>query len=118
MKPHTKTPRDDATDTEAISPTDLFAAFAAARRRDTLSYLAQKPAAIHLGDLAEYIAVAEGEPSYDWYQRILVDLHHRHLPHLRDAGLVHYEADSELVDLAVDRDVIAPYLELVADGEQ
>lgn len=117
MKPHTQTPQDAEIDTPDISHTELFTAFAAERRQHALTYLAQKPVAIPLGDLAEYIALKENEPSYDWYQRILVDLHHRHLQQLRDAGLVHYEADTELVELAVDRDVIEPYLQLIENAE-
>lgn len=117
MKPTTRNPHDVETGQSAISSADLFAAFANERRQHTLIYLAQKSAAIPLGDLAEYIALKEGEPSYDWYERILTDLYHHHLPYLTDAGLVSYDADSELVTLAVERTVVAPYLRLVGRGD-
>ncbi|MFC6765420.1 DUF7344 domain-containing protein [Natrinema soli] len=117
MKPHTQTPQDTETGTPNISNTELFAAFAAERRQYALTYLAQKPAAIHLGDLAEYISLKENNPSYDWYQRVLVDLHHQHLPYLCDVGLVHYEEETELLELAVDRDVVSPFLELIEHAE-
>lgn len=117
MKPHTQTPENAEIDTPDISHTELFAAFAAERRQHALMYLAQKPVAIPLGDLAEYIALKEHNPSYDWYQRILVDLHHNHLPNLCNVGLIDYEAETELIELAVDRDVILPYLELTEHAE-
>lgn len=112
MKPQTRNSQGAEIDDADISSTRLFRAFAETRRQYALTYLAQKPAAIHLGDLAEYIALKEATPTYDWYQRILVDLHHQHLPHLRDAGLVRYDESTERLELAVDRDVIAPYLDL------
>ncbi|MFP9190550.1 DUF7344 domain-containing protein [Natronosalvus vescus] len=117
MKPQTKHPQNTAPATVEITPTHLFGAFAEERRQFTLSYLAQKPAAIHIGDLGEYIALKEDTPSFDWYQRILVDLHHRHLPYLCDFGLVRYDEETELVSLAIDRHVIDPYLKLAEQGE-
>ncbi|MCU4752640.1 hypothetical protein OB919_11680 [Halobacteria archaeon AArc-curdl1] len=77
-----------------------------------MAYLAQKPAAISLGDLADYIAIQEGELTNERYERVLTDLAHCHLPHLHDAGLVRYSTDEERVELAVERRVVAPYLEL------
>ena len=112
MKPHTQTPQDAETVTTDISQAELFSAFAAERRQHALGYLAQKPVAIYLGDVAEYIAVKEENPTYDGYQRTLVDLHHNHLPYLCDIGLVRYDVKTELLELAVDRDVVAPYLQL------
>lgn len=112
MKPQPRNPQEAELDNAGIPSTRLFRAFAEKRRQYALTYLAQKPAAIHLGDLAEYIAIKEDTPSYDWYQRILVDLHHQHLPHLCDAGLVRYDEETELIELAVDRGEITPYLQL------
>lgn len=87
-------------------------AFSHERRQQILAYLAQKPVAISLGDLAEYIAIKEEQPSYEWYERILTDLGHCHLPHLQDTGLIHYNPDEETVKLAVERSVVVPYLRL------
>ena len=115
MKPQTRNPQTGESDRSDVTPTTLFAALAARRRQRTLRYLSQKPAAIHIGDLAEYIAITEDEPSHDRYQRILVDLYHTHLPHLSTAGLVSYDETTELVSLTVDRDVIEPYLRLLTD---
>ncbi|WP_338006507.1 DUF7344 domain-containing protein [Natronoglomus mannanivorans] len=110
--PKTRDPNQSDEDRHEITPTQLFTAFSHERRQQTLAYLAQKPAAIALGDLAEYIAIKEERPSYEWYERVLTELAHSHLPHLQDAGLVHYDAADETVELAVDRRVVAPYLRL------
>lgn len=91
-----------------IPPTELFTAFAHDRRQRAVAYLAGKPAAIPLGDLAEYIAIAEGPT----YERVLTALAHNHLPRLREVGLVSYDAVDETVELVVPRSVVAPYLEL------
>lgn len=112
MKPDVQNPRKAESRCLETTPTQIFAALAAERRQHALCYLGQKAAAISLGDLAEYIAIKEGDPSYEWYQRITVDLYHRHLPHLADAGLIEYDVDSELVELAIDRRAIDPYLRL------
>ncbi|MCU4926732.1 hypothetical protein OB905_12200 [Halobacteria archaeon AArc-dxtr1] len=112
MKPEARNPQNPAVESPEITPTELFATLSSDRRQYALSYLAQKPAAIPLGDLAEYLAVTENRRSYEWYQRILVDLHHQHLPYLADVGLVRYDDQTELVELAVDRSVVDPYLRL------
>lgn len=117
MTPKTRNSQGAEIDDADVSSTRLFRAFAETRRQYALGYLAQKPAAIHLGDLAEYIALKEATPTYDRYQRVLVDLHHQHLPHLQDAGLVRYDEATERLELAVDRDVIAPYLDLAEAGQ-
>ncbi|WP_207891182.1 DUF7344 domain-containing protein [Natrarchaeobius oligotrophus] len=117
MKPETRNPNDGGDGTPAITPTELFRAFSSDRRQRALDYLAAKPAAIPLGDVAEFVALEEGEPSYDRYERILVDLYHNHLPQLTDVGLVAYDAETELVSLAIDRAVVAPYLRLADSSE-
>ncbi|MFC7230709.1 hypothetical protein ACFQMM_03575 [Saliphagus sp. GCM10025308] len=108
----TRDPNQPDDERRDITPTQLFTAFSHDRRQHAVAYLAQKPAAIPLGDLAEYIAIKEGEPTNERYERVLTDLAHCHLPHLRDAGLVRYSTDEEQVELAVGRTVVAPYLEL------
>lgn len=117
MKPQTKHPQKAEPDRSDTTSTQLFAVLSDERRQHALVYLSQKPAAIYLGDLAEYIALKEGRPSRDWYQRIVVDLHHRHLPYLCDAGLVEYDAATELLELTADRDLVAPYLALTDHAE-
>lgn len=83
-----------------------------AHRDDPLLVLAQKAAAIPLGDLAESITIEEDEPTAEWYRRICTDLYHSHLPYMREVGLIHYDGASELGEVATDRSVVTPYLHL------
>lgn len=112
MKPDARDPQDVGSERSEITPTRLFAAFSEERRQHVLTYLAQKPAALHLDDLTEYVALVENRSSDARHQQIIVDLHHRHLPQLRDAGLVRYDDETTLVELAVSPDVVVPYLRL------
>ncbi|SEP91495.1 DUF7344 domain-containing protein [Natrinema salaciae] len=97
-----------------IESTTMFAALAHERRQYALHYLAQKPGAVPLGDIAEYIAVREGDPSRDRYERVLTGLYHLHLPHLLDANLVAYDTEQKTVTLLAGREFLSPYLELIA----
>lgn len=112
MMPHAHDLSQPDESRDEITPTELFIAFSHIRRQETMAYLAQKTAAISLGDLAEYIALKEKEPSYEWYERILTDLAHNHLPMLQETGVIDYDRESESVELAVERRVVAPYLNL------
>lgn len=97
---------------EDVSPTTMFKALSHPRRQHALQYLVQKPGAIALGDIAEYIAIEEKEMTRDRYERLLTGLSHTHVPHLTDAGLIRYDADRETVSLLVESDSLLPYLEL------
>ena len=112
MTSQTRTPKRTTLESPETSPTQLFAAFAHERRQLALAYLAHRPAATVLDDMAEFVALAEGDPTRGRCERIRTDLVHSHLPQLCDAGLVRYDRDTGLVTLVVDRDVVAPYLEL------
>ncbi|WP_306053273.1 DUF7344 domain-containing protein [Natronococcus wangiae] len=103
---------DTRSTSDGVSPTTVFKALSHLRRQHMLQYLVQKPGAVALGDVAEYIAIEEGEPTRDRYERLLTGLCHTHVPHLTDAGLVRYDADRETVSLQVEADSLAPYLEL------
>ncbi|MFC4439289.1 hypothetical protein ACFO3C_16600 [Halostagnicola sp. GCM10023398] len=90
----------------------MFKALSHSRRQHLLRYLVQKPGAVALGDVAEYIAIEEGELTRDRYERLLTGLCHTHVPHLTDAGLLRYDVDRETVSLQVESDSLVPYLEL------
>lgn len=67
--------------------------FAHARCRAVLKYLRTRDSAVELDELAAAVAADEfgtspGEVPEDRYERILVDLHHTHLPKLVDASIV------------------------------
>lgn len=97
---------------DEISSTAVFEALSHSRRQHLLRYLAQKPGAIALGDIAEYIALKERNVTRDQYERILTGLVHTHVPHLTDAGLVRYDVGRETVSLRVTAESLRPYFEL------
>ncbi|MXV61838.1 hypothetical protein GS429_07110 [Natronorubrum sp. JWXQ-INN-674] len=113
MKSNAFDPDDVGTSSREIEPTTMFEALSHERRQYALQYLAQKPAAVPLGDVAEYIAVREGEPTRDRYERILTGFYHLHLPHLLEAKLIAYDEGRKTVTLRVNRDVLHPYLDLL-----
>ena len=112
MMPQARTPDGASTDSSEITPTELFTVFAHERRQLALAYLSHRGTAISIGDLAEYIAVTEGDPTYEWYERIVTDLHHSHLPQMCDLGIVDYDVESERISLTVDTGIVTPYLDL------
>lgn len=88
---------------------------AAERRRATLSHphrlsavrcLARADDGLHLADLARDVARREGSaergPAADAAERIYVNLYHVHLPKLRAAGVVSFDAESKFASTAVD----------------
>lgn len=110
----TKTPdrAGPGTDDPILAPTDIFGILANDRCRYLLHYLDQHVGGVSLGELAEHVAVREGDPTYDHYERILTGLHHVQLPKLTDVGLVVYERDCETVTGTDAITQVRPYLEL------
>lgn len=117
MIPEARDPNRSDDEHREITPTQLFSAFAHERRQRAVAYLAQKASAIPVGDLAEYIAITEGEPTYERYERVLTALAHGHLPKLHEAGIVRYDPAAETVELAVPRSVVGPYLDLAGHAD-
>lgn len=99
-------------DTAELSPTAIFELLADDRRRYALHHLSRTVGAVPLGELAEQIALHEGDPTRDRYDRILTGLYHVHLPKLTDAGIVRYDSDRETVALRDEGDRLGPYLKL------
>lgn len=111
---HTRSARKTGRKSPEITPTELFSLLGSRRRQHAVVYLSQRPAAVELSDIAEYIALKEGEPTRERFERVSTDLYHSHLPALEDAGLVRFDEDTEAVELIVPRSVVAPYLALLA----
>lgn len=95
-----------------LSPSVVFSLLAHPRRRHALAYLAKRVGGVPLGEVAEHVALAEGDPSRDRYERIVTGLYHAHLPGMIEAGIVRYDPDRETVALVVPPERIAPYLDL------
>lgn len=64
------------------------------RRRSVLTILESRGGSLGRADLAHEVAAreADGEPSTETVEEVLVTLHHVHLPKLEAAGLVEYDA--------------------------
>ncbi|WP_224268006.1 DUF7344 domain-containing protein [Haloprofundus salinisoli] len=109
----TKTRDTNPTDENPdLSPTEIFSLLSNKRRRYALYYLTTQLGAIHLGELAEQLAIWEGEPTTDHYHRIYVGLLHNHLSALTHADVVEYDADKELITISDGIRAVRPYLDL------
>lgn len=111
MRSESKKSTTTSTD-DSLSSTDIFELLTNERRRYALHYLSQRVGAVHLGELAEHIAVQEGDPTRDRYERILTGLVHTHLPKLTDAGVVRYDPGRETLKRRESADQLAPFLRL------
>jgi hypothetical protein len=103
--------RTDAEQTMSV----VFRLLAHYRRRTAIRYLATGAGTTPVSDVADQIALLEGEHTHEHYARICVSLVHNHLPMLSDAGVVEYDREQEVVAL---RDQAAPvisYLDMAAD---
>ena len=99
---------------ETITTTTIFEILSDRRRRYALHYLSQKVGAVELGDIAEHVALWEGDTSRDQFERVCTGLFHVHLPRLEDAGVVRYDATRETLELTSAASQLAPYLKLAA----
>jgi hypothetical protein len=100
----------ESVDTErAVSA--VFKLLSHHRRRIVVQYLATQVGASPVSDVADQIALLEGEHTRDRYERICTSLVHVHLPMLADAGAIEYDHDREVVELRDQATDILPYLE-------
>lgn len=97
---------------EALSAAEIFPLLASDRRRHVLHLLSYHTRAVPIGEIAEQIALSEGNPTRDHYERILTGLHHSHLPKLVDGNLVHYDTERETVAALDTLESVRPYLDL------
>ena len=117
MRTETTEPATSSIDASELSPTTIFDLLADDRRRYALHYLSRKVGAVPLAELAEALALHEGDPSRDSYDRILTGLYHSHVPKLSDAGAVRYDPERETVALRDDDERLAPYLKLSVEDD-
>ncbi|WP_227353683.1 DUF7344 domain-containing protein [Haladaptatus salinisoli] len=86
------------------------------RRRYALHYLKQAEETVQLSDLAEQVAAWEndttvGAISAAERKRVYTALYQSHLPKLDDAGIVDYNQNRGIVELATAAEQLDPYLE-------
>lgn len=111
MRSESKKPTATGTDDD-LSPTEIFELLTHQRRRHALRYLVRRVGAVHLGELAEHVALREGDPTRDRYERVLTGLVHTHVPKLADAGVVRYDPDRKTLKRQQSADQLAPFLTL------
>jgi len=86
------------------------------RRRFVLSYLRQEGGPVDLVDLADEIAAWENDTPVEdltsqQRKRVYVSIYQTHVPKLEDAGVVDYDRESGLVQLASRAEEIDDYLQ-------
>jgi len=99
-------------DEQAVSA--VFKLLSHHRRRIAVQYLATQAGTTSVSDVADQIALLEGEHTHDRYERICTSLVHTHLPMLADAGAIEYDRDRQVVELGDQATDMLPYLELAA----
>lgn len=116
----TETPPKDAVSDAPIerpSASEIFSALAHDRRRYVLHYLTRRVGAVPLSDLGEAVALWEGEPTADRYERVLTGLYHRHLPSLAERGFLGYDLEREQVWIEDGAEAVRPYLDLAVEDD-
>lgn len=88
------------------------------RRRVAIQYLATQAGATPVSDVADQIALLEGEHTHEHYERICTSLIHNHFPMLTDAGVINYDQDREVVELCDQNSHLLSYLTLADDTDQ
>lgn len=107
MSRHHPTTNDRAVATE-LTESERHILLASERRRRTLSVLVDRSGAVDLPDLAAAVARSERRAervrggaapvSDDRVEQVAVALHHAHLPHMADLGVVSYDPESRRVE--------------------
>jgi len=106
----------DRKESDALTKDVIFELLKNRRRREVLKYLLDAEETVTLGELAEQIAAWENDTTVnalnsDQRKRVYVALYQTHLPKMDDAGIIDYDQDRGLVDLADNADLLVMYLE-------
>lgn len=97
-----------------LPTTTIFELLANSRRQLALQYLRSRVGAVPLGDLADQIALWEGDHTQTQSERIRINFIHAHLPKLADAGIIRYDPTKETVELEEAAAQLTPFLDLAA----
>jgi hypothetical protein len=87
------------------------------RRRVAIRYLATQVGTTTVADVADQIALLEGQHTNDRYARICVSLVHNHLPMMEDAALIEFDRDQGVIEMRDQPAEIISHLELVNDTD-
>lgn len=100
-----------------LPPAEIFELLANDRRQYALRYLTSSVGATPVSELADQLALCEGDHTHDRYERIATSLYHVHLPILTDAGVVEYDPVAETIEVLPAADRVVTYLD-VADADR
>lgn len=103
-------------DTE-LALSAVFRVLSHHRRRFAIQYLATQIGVTAVSDLADQIALLEGEHTQTHYERICTSLVHGHLPMLAEAGVVEYDRDQEVVTLGDQAPDVLSQLEVATNAD-
>ena len=103
---------------EGLSASEIHDVLRNDRRRLVLERLRAAGDAETVSDLAEHIGgveAGESPPPRNVRQSVYVSLHQTHLPKLDGLGIVDYDPDAKVVDLAANAETLEPYLNVGSD---
>lgn len=81
---------------------DIFSVLANKRRRSILRYLNAGFGPVKTADIAEALAILEGNHTNEWINRVKTSLVHADLPRLAATGLINYLPEQQEVRLRSD----------------
>ena len=112
--PTTKNPGRPVDDEDTLPVTDIFSVLSNERRLQTVQYLSQLVGAVETKDIADHLALVEGNHTSEHFERISTGLVHVHIPALVDAGIAEYDPERETVALLDVAEEMQPYLALAS----
>ena len=82
--------------TASVSESESHQILSSERRQILLYVLDEQPTTVHLDTVASAVAKREANPT-DTVESVAISLHHNHLPMLANAGIIHYNPESNLI---------------------
>ncbi|WP_458189411.1 DUF7344 domain-containing protein [Haladaptatus sp. NG-WS-4] len=100
---------------QTLTPDVAFEILTNARRRYTLAYLRSQSDAVSIGELAEAVAAWEHDTTTDLVsskerKSVYTSLYQTHLPKMADAGVIEYDRQRGIVQLADRAEELDDYL--------
>ena len=88
-----------------LTQDEIFELLSSSRRRFILYYLNREQRPVELGELASEIAAWENDTTVEQLtrqqrKRVYVSLYQTHIPKMEDAGLITYDAETGVLELA------------------
>ena len=84
-----------------MTESDRHRLLSAERRKVALDVLVKRPTPVALEELAEAVATRESSvevPPWDLLKRVVITLHHNHLPMMTAAGAIEYDPTTRRVE--------------------